>query len=194
MPEEDNNQEEETIEISKSDFKEIIQGQKKMQEELDDIKDGQAPDVMPDENQNDEITVHFLDGEPIIGFKDFSREGSDDVEYTYEKTDPNDPRKRDVYVTALVRNPDGDEPREVETQLVDLMRNSEKRDYEVLSKEVEPNTERQGEVVKKKVEGYRTVEQDIVVPVTVKSEDILYKVELENGEELKIHEDFINLG
>lgn len=182
----------EKVEVDKADLKALMEQNKNLMARMEQLESGQGEQIFdPEGTKEREVTLLYVDGQPIVGFK--NRGSEERAQYVYNKRDPNNPNEMLQYVTVLVRNPDSDEPKQYELEFTELLRNADKRNHKVIERKTKPWTKNQGQVTRKKIDGYSMTETGMVVPVNIKGEIAYYTLELEDGEELEILEDYVNL-
>lgn len=135
------------------------------------------------------MTVLFINGLPVVGYVNRGTDTS--PTYIYESPDPKNTKEMMLFVDVLLKG----EAAPVRLGYTEFLREAEKKDCLVKKIDSEPWEIEQGRVEVMTVpEGkYYSTATGIVVPVEIKGVTRFFTVVLPGGEELVLHERYVNI-
>lgn len=135
------------------------------------------------------VTLRRIDGKVVVGYK--NRGTKDSPVYIYTKPDPKDPTQRVEFVDIIL---DGAEQDAVVTlPYAQFRKESERVDAKVVETKEKEWEVTQGNVKKREVDGYNLIELDYDIPVDIIGKVRLYVCELASGQQITVHENYVNI-
>ncbi len=138
-----------------------------------------------------QVDVRRVDGKVVLGYRN---RGSDARPiYVYEKADPREPSKKNLYVDLILEGMAAGEALTVEYK--EFRTESERVTCKVVNTEEKEWEINQGMVKKREVDGYAMVELDFDVPVDIIGRTRFFTVELPDQDRrtVRVHENYVNI-
>lgn len=186
--------EEKKVEVSKEQLDELIAQNKELLTRNRELADavGNIKDVPDGVKQPKAVTdrtvrVLFLEGKAVLGFK--NRGEDTRPVYVYEKADPVKKDEVNLFVDVILAG----EEEPVSTNYNDLLHDAERRECKIVKVDEQEWRVVQGQTSKKVVNNYATEETGIMVPIEVLGKTRTFTVALPDGEEVAIHENYVNM-
>lgn len=182
-------------EISNAEVRELLEANKKMMQELAELKTQLAGPQTRILKRTTERTVEIrmVNDKVIVGFHN---RGSESLPtFVYEKSDPANPTQRLNYIDLVIEGAKNGEYITVPDR--DFRRQTERVKCKVIRTEEKEWVINQGTVKKKAVEEYSMIEQDYDVPVDIigKTRWLVVVLPIEKGgREITVHQSMVNIG
>ena len=159
--------------------KKVLDDLMRLRKDIEHLKKGERPLEDYDPEDKKLVKVSFIDEKPVIGWKKPLKTkivGGEKVDY----------------IGLVVK--DGDKEKVVELKYLDYIRGEigTKETCEVISVEQKVHKEFQGYTTKKYVQGYRTVNTGVRVPVKIETLVEFYTVKLPNNSQITINTEYLN--
>lgn len=193
-----NEEGEEGVRMSTDDYREFMDGQKKMFGLVGDLKDqldaltsnSKKPSNILKRVNERIISLRVWEGKLVIGFKNVS-EYKGKEKFVYSRPDPNNPKEQIEFVQLIL---DGaDEP--VEVQYVPFLQGADSTSFKVEEIKRTPIEIDLGYIDKKILDndGYNMVSTNVLVPNIVTQEKLAYVIRKEDGTLATVPEQIINM-
>lgn len=185
--------EEEKVTIGASELRELLDSNRKLMQKVDALSSETAeemPTLLRKEVEEKTVRVAFIDGKPVIGYKNRGTETR--PQYAYERPDPENPKEMILYIDVLLDGVDEAQP----IRYKELMNEAEHTPCKVLKTESKPWEVLQGTVEAMQLpEGdkYRMESKGYKTPVGATGVTRTYTVQLPDGKELKISDQYVNI-
>jgi hypothetical protein len=165
----------------------LIERNKQLAEALGNEEKGSYAGLKPNEIKDRTVRITFVDGKAIKGF--VNRGTDTRPSYVYEKPDPENPKERILYVDVALNGV----KEALSVPYNQLLREGLREECRVVKVKEEEWREVQGQTVQKVVNNYSTEETGVIVPIEVLGKTRIFTVELPDGGEMDIHENYVNI-
>lgn len=170
-------QSDDKLEISRSELSNLLSKIDKMNEEITRMRRGELP-IFDDKIDNTkEVLVSVVDGCPVIGW---------DTRMWQEN---NIEGKLVDYIKLYILK-DG-EKKDYNIEYLKFVRNIDKVKCKIISERIELKREIQGYTTVKKVNGFKTVDTGIKVPVKIETPEVILTIDF-NGNKIEINNNYLN--
>lgn len=156
------------------------------QEEINELRNEVARirrGEMPVYEETDEVKyvfIRYIDDMPVVGW---------DKEMALKQNARGD---LEEWITLYLLDKEGKKVKREVKYLDGFIRGAEKVKCKILDEKIKKMVTTQGMTTRKKVDGWRTIDSGMQVPVKVITPEASFKVELPDGEELEISGDYVN--
>ncbi len=180
----------EKISIEASELKELLATNRALMEKIEASEQEYKPTLLRKEISERLVRITFVGGKPVIGF---ANRGTDTkVQYTYERPDPENTKESILYVDVLLQG----EEKPLPIRYKELMNEAEHVECKILRTEEKPWEVVQGTTEAMELpEGdkYRMESKGYSVAVGATGVKRTYTVQLPDGSELNIADDYVNI-
>lgn len=185
-----------TMTVKTSDMKELLAQNRELAKKVDLLSqkveggtEEYKPTLLTKAVKEHVVRVTFIGDKPVIGFANRGTETK--PLYIYEKPDPNDSKSRILYVDVMLQ---GDE-KAIPMRYIELLQEGDHRPCKVKCVEKKEWEEIQGSVEAQVIEGenYAPTKLGFEVPVGVTGAKYTYTVELPDGSDLVIKDEYVNI-
>jgi len=164
-----------TVKLDKKTYDDLMS----IKKDVEHLKRGEMPPEDYEAEDKKFVRVSFVEKKPVIG---------------WEKPLITKVKRGEQvdYIKVIVKGKEEDEV--IEMKYLDFVRGVEREqeECEVVGIKQKVHKEFQGYTTKKYVEGYRTINTGIRVPVKIETLEEVYTVKLPNGETLAINTEYLN--
>jgi hypothetical protein len=176
---------EKMVTVKASELATIIEMNRKLME-----KENGAPIEKPREVKDRNVTVFFIDNEPVIGYVNNGSESR--PAYIYEKPDPIRAGEYLPFIDVITRN---HTEKPYKLNYLEFLREADRKECKVVKTDLEEWTVVQGRTRARTYEegSYNMTENGTMVPVEVKGKTAVFTVELPDGTQCQIHERYVNI-
>lgn len=183
------------VQIEQTQLQELLSAVRSLTAEVNDLKkNGPAGGTLMAKKIKDrKVKILFVDGSPVVGFKNVGIETA--PVYVFDEPDPMDKNKVVQSVIIITKDADG-KLKENKVNYTEFLKHAETRSCLIKSFKENADEVEYGFTSKKDVEDYRTLESDVMVPLTVTEKRRIYSVDIgRNGVEdiLEIDEKYVNM-